>query len=97
MRAQRVWNPIGSVKTNTEIECLLLELATLNTRIEGLEQQHPEASKIQALRASALVLARQIDEIRCSTAGDLTDYSRSSPRAETGVWTVFCGEENRSM
>jgi len=73
MRAQRVRNPIGPVKTNTEIECLRLELATLNQRIEELEEQHPEAVKIEALRASALVLARRIDEIRCSIASDLTD------------------------
>jgi hypothetical protein len=73
MRAQRVWNPLGPVKNNTEIECLHLELATLNKRIEELERQHPEAVKIEALRASALVLARRIDEIRCSSANDLSD------------------------
>jgi hypothetical protein len=49
------------------------ELASFNDRIQELEKQHPEASKIEALRASALVLARQIDEIRCSSANDLTD------------------------
>jgi uncharacterized protein YydD (DUF2326 family) len=73
MRAYRVWNPLGSVKNNTEIQCLSLELATLNKRIEEIERQHPEAVKIEALKASALVLARRIDEIRCSTANDLTD------------------------
>jgi uncharacterized protein YydD (DUF2326 family) len=73
MGAQRVWNPVGPVKNNAEIERLRLELAAFNNRIEELEKQHPEASKIEALRASALVLARQIDEIRCSSANDLTD------------------------
>jgi uncharacterized protein YydD (DUF2326 family) len=73
MRAQKVGNRVGPVKNNAEIECLRLELAAFNKRIEELEKQHPEASKIEALRASALVLARQIDEIRCSTASDLTD------------------------
>ena len=73
MRAYRVWNPLGPVKNNAEIECLSLELATLNKRIEEIERQHPEAVKIEALKASALVLARRIDEIRCSTASDLTD------------------------
>jgi uncharacterized protein YydD (DUF2326 family) len=73
MRAQRVWNPLGLVKNSPEIECLSLELATLNEQIEEIERQHPEAVKIEALRASALVLARRIDEIRCSTASDLTD------------------------
>ena len=50
----------------------LPELASFNKRIEELEKKHPDASKIEALRASALVLARQIDEIRCSSANDLT-------------------------
>jgi len=44
-----------------------------NEQIERIERQHPEAVKIEALRVSALVLARRIDEIRCSTASDLTD------------------------
>jgi hypothetical protein len=73
MRAQTVWKPAWPVKKNAEIECLHLELAALNERIEELEKQHPEASKIEALRASALVVARQIDEIRCSNANDFTD------------------------
>lgn len=73
MEAQRVWKPVGPVKTNAQIERLCLELAAFKNRIEELEKQHPEASKIEALRASALVLARQIDEIRCSSANDLTD------------------------
>ena len=73
MSAQRVWKPIGSVNSDAEIERLLLELNSFNERIEELERQHPEASKIEALRVSALVLARQIDELRCSDANDLTD------------------------
>jgi hypothetical protein len=73
MPAQRVWRQVGPVKGNAEIEHLRLELASFNERIEELEKQHPDASKIEALKASALVLARQIDEIRCSSANDLTD------------------------
>jgi uncharacterized protein YydD (DUF2326 family) len=72
MPAQRIWKPVGSVKSNAEIERLRLELASFNERIQELEKQHPDASKIEALRVSALVLARQIDEIRCSSANDLT-------------------------
>jgi hypothetical protein len=72
MRAQRVWKPDGAVTNNAEIERLRLQLASFNARIEELEKQHPEASKIEALRASALVLARQIDEIRCAGAYELT-------------------------
>jgi uncharacterized protein YydD (DUF2326 family) len=73
MREHRGWKPFGSARKNAEIERLHLELASFNERIEELEKQHPEASKIEALRVSALVLARQIDEIRCSSANDLTD------------------------
>jgi hypothetical protein len=67
------WKPVGPVKRKAEIEKLRLELASFNARIEELEKQHPDASKIEALRQSALVLARQIDEIRCASAKDLTD------------------------
>jgi uncharacterized protein YydD (DUF2326 family) len=73
MQAQRILKPIELVKKNAEIEHLRQELAALNARIEELEKQHPEASKIEALRINALVLARQIDEIRCSSANDLAD------------------------
>jgi uncharacterized protein YydD (DUF2326 family) len=73
MPAQRVWKPIRSVSNIGEIERLRIELASLNQRIQELEKQNPEASKIEALRVSAVVLARQIDEIRCSSANDLTD------------------------
>jgi uncharacterized protein YydD (DUF2326 family) len=73
MPAQRVSKTVGPVKSNANIEHLRLELASFNERIEELERQHPDASKIEALKTSALVLARQIDEIRCSSANDLTD------------------------
>jgi hypothetical protein len=72
MSVQRVWEPFSSVNSNAEIEHLRLQLASFNEQIEKLEKQHPDASKIEALRVSALVLARQIDEIRCSRANDLT-------------------------
>jgi hypothetical protein len=68
MRAQRVGKSVGPVRKNAEIERLYLELASFNERIRELEKQHPEASMIEALRASA-----QIDEICCSSANDLTD------------------------
>jgi hypothetical protein len=72
MSVQRVWEPVGSVNSNAEIERLRLQLASFNEQIAKLEKQHPDASKIEGLRVSALVLARQIDEIRCSSANDLT-------------------------
>jgi septal ring factor EnvC (AmiA/AmiB activator) len=72
MPAQRAWKPGGAIKNSAEIEHLRRQLAAFNARIEQLERQHPEASKIEALRASALVLARQIDEIRCAGAHELT-------------------------
>jgi hypothetical protein len=78
MRGQRVWKPVGPVGKNAEIARLYLELASFNERIQELEKQHPEASKIDALRAGALALARQIDEICCSRANDLADCSQNS-------------------
>jgi hypothetical protein len=73
MPEKRVWKPLGSIKNTAEIERLRMELASFNERIQELEKQNPEASKIEALRVSAVVLARRIDEIRCSSANDLTD------------------------
>lgn len=72
MPAQRVLKSVGAVANSTEVERLCRQLAAFNARIEELEKQHPEVSKIEALRASALVLARQIDEIRCAGANELT-------------------------
>ena len=68
MRAFKVWKP---VKHNTEIERLHLDLASFNNRIIELEKLHPESLKIEALKANALELSRQIDELRCSN-DDLT-------------------------
>jgi uncharacterized protein YydD (DUF2326 family) len=73
MQAQRILKPGELIKKNAEIEHLRQELAVLNARIEELEKEHPEASKIEALRVNALMLAPQIDEIRCSSANDLAD------------------------
>ena len=72
MPSQRVWKTVGPVKRNAEIEQLRLELASFNERINELEKHHPDASKIEALNTTALVLARQIDEIRCSSTHELT-------------------------
>jgi hypothetical protein len=70
MRAQRSWKPVGPFKHDAEIERLHLELAAFNKRIDELEKLHPESSTIEALKASALVLSRKIDELRCSGATD---------------------------
>jgi uncharacterized protein YydD (DUF2326 family) len=73
MRTRTVWKPVGPVRKNAEIERLYLELASFNERIQELEKQHTDTSKIEALKVSALALARQIDEICCSSANDLND------------------------
>ena len=70
MRAQRVWKPVGLDERNAEIERLLLELASFNKRIEELEKLHPQSSTIEAMKSNALVLSRQIDEVRSSKATD---------------------------
>ena len=64
---------VGPVRKSAEIERLYIELASFNERIQELERQHPNASKTEALKASALGLARQIDELRCSNTNHLTD------------------------
>jgi prefoldin subunit 5 len=68
MRAQRVWKTVGADKYNTEIERLHSELDSFNKRIAELEQLRSESSTIEALKASALMLSRQIDELRSSIA-----------------------------
>jgi uncharacterized protein YydD (DUF2326 family) len=70
MQAKRVWKPVGPAKNNAEIERLELELAAFNKRIDELEKRHPDGLKIDALKASALVISRRIDELRCSSATD---------------------------
>jgi len=70
MRAQPVWEPVGPIKNIAEIDHLYQELAAFNARIEELEKQHPDGTKIDALKASALLLSRQIDELRCSSAAE---------------------------
>jgi uncharacterized protein YydD (DUF2326 family) len=69
MRTQTV----APIRKSAEIQQLYIELASFNERIQELEKQHPNASKIEALKASALGLARQIDELRCSNTKTLTD------------------------
>ena len=71
MRTRRAWRPIRADEHNAEVEQLSLQLASFNKRILELEKSHPETSKIEALKVSALVVSRQIDELRCAT-DDLT-------------------------
>jgi hypothetical protein len=73
MRATRLSAPLVSTDATAEITRLQHELAAFNERITELERQHPEASKLEALRASALLLARRIDELRCPNSTDLTE------------------------
>ncbi|MCP1752042.1 hypothetical protein [Bradyrhizobium elkanii] len=76
MQAQKTQKLLGPIEKNSEIERLYLELASFNQRIQELEKQHPEASTIEALKVSALALARQIDEICCSTASTAIELTR---------------------
>ncbi len=68
MRAQRVWKTVGADKYNAEIERLHLELASFNKRITELEQSRSQSSTIEAFKSSALMLSRQIDDLRSSIA-----------------------------
>jgi len=66
MGAQRVWRPVGADSHHAEIERLHLELAAFNNRISELEKVHAESTAIETLKAGAIVLARKIDDVRCS-------------------------------
>jgi hypothetical protein len=68
MQADRALQRAGARNNNGEIESLYVELAGFNQRIRELESLHPESSKIEALKASALLVSRQIDELRCLRA-----------------------------
>jgi uncharacterized protein YydD (DUF2326 family) len=70
MRAQRVWKGIqvDNRAHHDELERLHAELAAFNARITELEDAHPEKQTIEVLKAGAIVLARRIDEVRCSGA-----------------------------
>ena len=68
MQAGRVLQRADACNDNDEIERLHRELASFNQRIRELEGLHPESSKIEALKARALVVSREIDELRCRRA-----------------------------
>lgn len=68
MQAEKALQRADASNGNGEIERLHLELASFNQRIRELESLHPESSKIEALKASALVVSRRIDELRCMRA-----------------------------
>jgi hypothetical protein len=70
MRAQRVWKGIqvDNRAHRDELDRLHAELAAFNARITELEDAHPEKRTIEVLKAGAIVLARRIDEVRCSGA-----------------------------
>ena len=69
MRAQQVWKE-SEADHRAEIERLYFRLAAVNEEIAGLDRTHPESETLEDLKASALFLTRQIDEIRCSIADE---------------------------
>lgn len=64
MRAQRVWvvNGVASV------EQLQSRLDDLNKRLGQLETRNAGSGTVEELKASALSLSREIDDIRCAEA-----------------------------
>jgi uncharacterized protein YydD (DUF2326 family) len=68
MGAQRAWRSTGTDPYREEIERLQFELAAFNKRIVELEKGHDESPMIDTLKATAIILSRQIDEVRCSVA-----------------------------
>jgi hypothetical protein len=68
MKAKRAATLIGGDQESLNIERLHIELAAFNRRIAELERLHPEGPRIEILKASALLISRQIDELRCLNA-----------------------------
>lgn len=67
MRAQPVWKN-SEADHCAEIERLCLRLAAVNERIAELDQLDSDNGALTSLKTSALMLTRQIDDIRCSIA-----------------------------
>jgi uncharacterized protein YydD (DUF2326 family) len=68
MGAQRAWRSTGTDPYREEIERLQFELAAFNKRIVELEKGPDRSSTIDTLKATAIILSRQIDEVRCSVS-----------------------------
>jgi uncharacterized protein YydD (DUF2326 family) len=70
MEAQRVCKAVRpeSHQDREELSQLHAELAAFNKRIVELEEAHPDRQKIETLKAGAILVARRIDEVRCSGA-----------------------------
>jgi len=68
MGAQRAWRSTGTELYREEIERLQFELAAFNKRIVELEKGPDQSPMIDTLKATAVILSRQIDEVRCSVA-----------------------------
>jgi hypothetical protein len=66
MGVQRGWKRVGADPHREEIERLNSELAAFNKRIAELERDHYPSPMIETLKATAITLSRQIDEVRCS-------------------------------
>jgi len=67
MRAQRVWRVAGT-DYQSQFDQLLVKLAAFNKRIEELEKLHSARSMVEDLKASAIILSREIVDVRCSIA-----------------------------
>jgi ppGpp synthetase/RelA/SpoT-type nucleotidyltranferase len=67
MRAQRVWRVAGA-DYQSQIDQLHVKLTALNGRIEELEKVHPASSMLESVKASSIILSREVDEVRCSIA-----------------------------
>jgi hypothetical protein len=69
MWAQPVWKN-SEADHDAEIGRLYLRLAAVNERIAELDESRSENDALASLKASALSLTRQIDDIRCSIADE---------------------------
>jgi uncharacterized coiled-coil DUF342 family protein len=68
MKEQTTKRLFRASEHHAQIEQLYLELAEFNRRIAGLEKPQANTRTTEILKASAIVLAQQLDEVRCAVA-----------------------------
>lgn len=69
MQARRAWTIKSLTHRDADIERLQAQLNELNQRLNELRCPVLDRSNVAAIRARALTLSREIDEIRSSASG----------------------------
>lgn len=68
MQARRSWTIKSPTRRDADIERLQIQLEELNQRLKELECHAPDLPNIAAVKARAITLSHEIDDIRCSAS-----------------------------